>query len=83
MSKFAKDKSYTFSDLVVADQARIAAAKLWQYCIQTGCLYCAFFDDVNETCDLEHRPRNYPVAKLVNGGNDNAERVDGSRESIG
>lgn len=41
-------------------QAKEAAEKLNEYCIQKGCLYCIFAHPEDpETCRLKHEPREY------------------------
>lgn len=62
----------SFSELIMPDAARKAAAKLYQFCLQSGCLYCPFHDHSSETCMLEHRPRLYPMIDIMDGGKKNA-----------
>lgn len=41
-------------------QAKEAAEKLNEYCIQKGCMYCIFAHPEDpETCRLKHEPREY------------------------
>lgn len=63
----------TFGSLIMPDKARKSAAALYQFCCQTGCLYCPFWAHDTEVCMLEHRPRNYPMIDIMDGGNGNAK----------
>lgn len=50
-----------YDNLIMPDKARRAAMTLKQFCNQTGCVYCTFWNKAGEVCELQTVPREYKI----------------------